>query len=529
MKMKAIKHAIALLTVCLLIGGAPVYAFSPEEAVRGEGGRILFEIGTFAGSGRYGDAAEQAALAEADFRNPLHVLALPDGSFLVADSDNHVIRQLKDGQASVYAGFHLLPRNEAGLPVGTLLDGPRHQAVFRYPAGMALGADGSVYVADSGNHAIRKIDAQGNVTTVAGDGVLGFRDGTGAEARFNHPMGVALGPDGSLYVADTGNHAIRRIDRDGRVTTLNAPSTRVVEIAPGIAAEAGDYRDGPLKEALFNEPYALVFDAQGNLYVSDAGNQLIRYIDLAAGRVHTAAGKIREPFYEANALYALGEYADGAAAEAAFHAPKGLALASDGSLVIADSLNHAIRLLKDGRVTTLAGSASADPGFRDGIEKTALFYNPTDVERTADGLLIADAFNGRIRRLALYRLPADVQPAGAVSVVLNGRALELAHPAVVANGRTMLAAVDLAAALGLTVAQEDAAVTITDGRRLRFTAASPLLEVADFAGNVAAVSMDVQPYADRGVLYVPVRFLAEALGLDVEWHAPGRTVILRSK
>jgi hypothetical protein len=364
---------------------------------------------------------------------------------------------------------------------------------------------------------------------VAGSGVLGLADGYGAEARFNQPMGVAVGPDGCLYVADTGNHVIRKIDRDGRVTTLTAPSHRVVEIAPGIAGEAGDYRDGPLGEALFNEPYALMFDEKGNLYVSDSGNQLIRYIDFAAGQVSTVAGTIREPFYAENALYPVGEYADGPAKEAAFHAPKGMALNPDGSLVIADSLNHAIRLLKDGRVTTLAGSPLAEPGYLDGIESAGLFYNPTDVERIADGFLIADTFNQRIRRMTLFRLPDAVHAAGGVSVVLDGRTLELQHPAVIVNGRTMLAASDIGAALGLAVSQENSEVTIRNGVRIRFASGSPSMELVDEAGNVTAVAIDVRPYKERDVTYVPVRFLAEALDLDVQWHAASQTVILRSK
>src|SRR5690606_40996330 len=101
-------------------------------------------------------------------------------------------------------------------------------------------------VADAGNHAIRKIDAKGNVTTLAGTGEAGFADGDAGEAQFNSPQGIAIAADGTVYVADSGNHVIRAIAKDGAVTTLNAPSTRTVEVAPEVFEAAGSSADGKL-------------------------------------------------------------------------------------------------------------------------------------------------------------------------------------------------------------------------------------------------------------------------------------------
>src|SRR5690606_5011899 len=134
--------------------------------------------------------------------------------------------------------------------------------------------------------------------------------------------------------------------------------------------------------ALFNEPSGLVLDAQGNLYVSDSGNQAIRYINLALGTVSTVAGGTFSA-YEDQALYRAGDYVDGAAASARFDAPKGLALTADGGLLIADSSNHAIRLLQSGIVSTVAGSANAIPGNVDGTETSGRLMFPTDVAVTA--------------------------------------------------------------------------------------------------------------------------------------------------
>lgn len=189
------------------------------------------------------------------------------------------------------------------------MDGASDLSLFSGPQGIATDAQGNVYVADTGNHSIRKIDPSGNVSTIAGDGVLGKEDGPGSKARFNSPLDVAVAADGTVYVADTLNHAIRSISPSGQVTTLNAASGRAVEVSPGQAAPAGDFADGALAQAKFNEPSGLALDGKGNLYVSDAGNQRIRYIDLQQGTVTTAAGSGKAEALKD--LYVPGGFATG--------------------------------------------------------------------------------------------------------------------------------------------------------------------------------------------------------------------------
>lgn len=305
-----------------------------------------------AGSGAVGELNGPAS--SASFRQPAGLAILADGSVLVADSGNHLIRKISTGTVSTYAGFTVY-RDSKGFPAGMLLDGPLNQSMFHQPQGLAVDQNGTLYVADAANHAIRKITPQG-VVTIAGDGVQGDRNGTGKEARFHSPSDVAVAEDGTLYVADTLNHAIRKIAPDGRVTALNSLSDRTVELANGYLESAGDFRDGKLSEAKFNEPSGIVLDAKGNLYVSDTGNQRIRYIDLQNETVTTVAGGGET--YAKDALYAEGSYADGEAATAKFQFPKGLAVTTDGGLLIADSMNHAIRYLHQGKVTTLGSSFS---------------------------------------------------------------------------------------------------------------------------------------------------------------------------
>jgi sugar lactone lactonase YvrE len=523
-----ISKPLIAVVCCFVLSAAPALAFMPSGGVPSASGP-LSEVATFAGAGGFDDAEEQAAAAEANFRFPFHVAALADGSVLVSDSSNHVIRRIRDGEVTVYAGFLYLDKNDAGLPVGALLDGTRETAVFNQPAGLAVDSRGNVFVADSGNHAIRKIDPQGVVTTVAGTGVMGYADGRADEARFNHPQDVAVAPDGTLYVADTGNHAIRKIAPDGTVSTLNALSERVVEVVPGYVVEAGDYQDGPLSEAKFNEPFALEWDRSGNLYVSDSGNHLIRYVDLAAGRVSTVAGTVRRDMYAEGALYAAGAYADGAARQAGFHFPKGLAATDDGGLVIADSLNHTVRFLHDGTVTTLAGSMRAEHGFADGVNGGNLLHNPTDVAIAGDQLLIADAYNQRIRLYSLYALPEGAERDGIVDVALGNELIFFRSPVQLVRSRVMVPVGDIASALGAQVSETEGRVTVApeQGIRLVFAADDGVLRVVADDGSVSDVRMDAIPFFRNGTFYVPVRYLAEALGFAVDWDGVTQTVILR--
>lgn len=173
----------------------------------------------------------------------------------------------------------------AGRPDPGYVDGPAPAARFDGPAAVAVGADGAVYVADSRNHAIRKISPAGQVSTVAGRPVPGhfggYADGPSHTARFCAPAGVAVLPDGGIVVADTGNHRLRRIARDGTVSTLAGCATPPDELGQA----GGGYRDGPALQAQFRFPTGLAVDAEGAIYIADSGNSRVRR--LAGGLVST--------------------------------------------------------------------------------------------------------------------------------------------------------------------------------------------------------------------------------------------------
>lgn len=278
---------VAVMSFTLIGGTAAGAAGIQSELYLGDSHEALSKVTVFAGSGEFDDW--DGAASEASFRMPQGIAVLKDGSVLVADTRNHLIRQVKNGEVSTYAGL-MLDGEDYGTPEGAWHDGAKEDAVFNGPSGMDTDLEGNIYIADTENHRIRKISKDGMVTTVAGDGIIGNEDGIGNEAGFYHPQDVAVVADGTLYVADTLNHLIRQITADGQVTTLNAASDRVVEVIGGYAVPAGDYADGELSTAKFNDPTSIAIDHKGNLYVSDTGNRVIRYIDLAKRTVTTAAG-----------------------------------------------------------------------------------------------------------------------------------------------------------------------------------------------------------------------------------------------
>ncbi len=522
------KTTILAALTAFAVSAAPVNAATADRVI-GIGEKPLFTVTSLAGIGSFDYIDGEAAAAA--FRSP-SALAVGANAIYVADTQNNKIRSIAGGSVSTYVGTPVvLEYDVKGLPSGGLLDGMRDKSFLNKPEGLAIADDGSLYVADTANHAIRKVDGAGRVTTVAGDGVSGNTDARGQAARFHAPSDVVVSAQGILYVADKLNHTIRRIDRIGNVTTLNKSAVRPVEVFPGYVVDGGGYKDGKLSEALFNEPSSLVLDAQGNLYVSDSGNQRIRYIDLRTDMVTTVAGS---GTLGAKELYVEGDYKDGAASEAKFNYPKGIALDADGGLIVADSLNHAIRYLKDGKVITLIGNAAAALGRTDGTESSARLQNPTDVAVGSDGTLyIADAYNNKIRQAAFYKLPEGLPTDGTISVVLEAKAIQFDARPELTNNRTMVPVRFIAEAVGYKVeylpkgtdtiirlSKGDSIVDLTIGKR----------ELTRKLGNVqVSRQIDVEPYIKDDRTYVPVRFFAEEIGLDVQWVQAKQTVVLRMK
>ena len=271
-------------------------------------------------------------------------------------------------------------------------DGSGEGALFNDPMGLARDALGNLYICDARNHVIRKISVAGVVTTVAGlPGEAGAVDGSGSVVRFRFPTDVAVAPDGTLYVADSGNHCIRKIATDGTVTTLAGDLGSADDITQDYGSTytvVPTQLDGQGSAARFNSPGGIAYAVGGHLYVCDTGNQIIRRVDLD-GTVVTIAG-----------MPAEWGSADGTGAAARFCSPMGLCVGTDGNVYIADSHNHAIRCMTPlGVVTTFSGSA-LEFGCETGPRLDARYCEPTDIALHPDGgFIVCESFGHALFRV----------------------------------------------------------------------------------------------------------------------------------
>jgi sugar lactone lactonase YvrE len=305
-------------------------------------------------------AARDGRALDARFSEPFGLAVGPDGTLFIADAgDHHAIRVLSpDGTLFTLAG-------------GTrgFADGRGADARFDTPSGVALTASGSLLVADTANNAIREVSPDGHVRTIAGGGPPGFADGPAATARFNGPIGVTVDPDGRIVVADSYNDRIRIITPDGQVTTL--------------AGGARGFADGPGAGARFDTPAGIAVMPDGTLLVADTGNNLLRGID-SSGHVTTPDG-----------LPSLSR-------------PTGITAGRDDAIYVTDergriiAIDLAPRTDEDEadrpRARTIAG---ARPGFREGIGAEAEFRRPSGIAVRAPGeLIVADTGNALVRLVA---------------------------------------------------------------------------------------------------------------------------------
>lgn len=290
------------------------------------------------------------AISSARFNNPKSVAVDNLGNVYVADYDNHRIRKIGiDGIVSTLAGG-----------IGGYLDGNGTSARFAYPTGVDVDAYGNVYVADHGNHKIRKITPDGTVTTFAGSSG-GFLDGLGTAARFNRPLDVSVDNDGFVYVSDRDNHKIRKISPSGQVTTLASVQT----------------------------PIGLEVDNLGTVYVANYNANRIEKVT-SAGSVTTLAGQ------------GPAQSLDGTGTSARFNRPLGLTIDVFGDIYVTEGNGHRIRKVTTGGVvTTIAGSLA---GFINDEGTAARFNLPYSIAASKSGVLyVADDNNHRIRKIDISK------------------------------------------------------------------------------------------------------------------------------
>ncbi|HEY8783185.1 MAG TPA: NHL repeat-containing protein [Mucilaginibacter sp.] len=327
---------------------------------------ITTQVITFAGNGTAGYA--DASGLSAQFNNPEGITIGNNGNLYVSDSYNGIIREVTPaGAVSTVAGTTTIGYT----------DGAAATAQFYAPHGSAFDAQGNLYVADFGNNVIRKITPAGIVSTYAGNGTAGYRNGAATSANltgtsdtlavFNNPQAVAVDANGNVYVADRGNNVIRKILTTGRVVTLAGHRT------------AG-YVDATGASAAFDNPSGLVVDGQGNVFVSDQANSAIRKIT-TAGAVSTIAG--------GNTQATLLNF------------PSAIAIDKTGNLFIVDEGGRIFEYTTASVLYNLAGTANTS-GFVNGAGTSALFNNPQGIAVDANGnIYVADQYNNCIRKITV--------------------------------------------------------------------------------------------------------------------------------
>jgi streptogramin lyase len=341
-------------------------SFAPFAAANGESVYEPYLFTTFAGTAGVVGSANGTGSA-AEFSSPSGIVVDAADNLFVADTGNHTIRKITPaGVVSTFAGL-------AG--VSGSADGTGSAARFNSPFGLTLDAAGNIFVADSDNDTIRKITPDKVVTTVAGlAGVTGSADGVGASARFNGPRGVAVDNSGNIFVADTFNDTIRKITPAGSVSTF-----------AGLAGTPGS-SNGTGSAARFSEPRGIAVDTAGKVYVADSVNDTIRVITPGA-LVSTLAG-----------LAGVNGSADATGSAARFFGPVGITVGDTGNVFVADTVNDTIRKITPAGVVTTLGGLPVISGSSDGAGQNARFASPQGIAlNSEDKIFVSDTGNNTIR------------------------------------------------------------------------------------------------------------------------------------
>lgn len=374
--------AMLLIVFALLLGGCGEGESSLASSSRIRTSPTTAAISTIAGGG----VADGGSALSANISAPNGIAGDREGNIYVADMGNHRIRKIsRDGRITTIAGI--------GTPEFSGDGGPAIAAGLISPTAVAFDLTGNLYVAEQSR--IRKIAVDGTITTIAGTDTSGY-SGDGAMATIaslRWPSSIALDNAGNIYVADTGNHRIRRISPDGVIKTV---------AGNGVRAYSGD--GGPATSASLADPQGVAVDGAGNLYVSDSSNHRVRQVT-ADGTIRTIAGFGSVPVPGQVVLASYGSHGygysgDGRPAQyAALYAPKGLFVDQEANLYIADLGNGRIRrITPDGTITTIAGTSSQGYSGDAGMATSAQLNYPSAIfVDTTGNRYIADSGNNVIR------------------------------------------------------------------------------------------------------------------------------------
>ncbi|GHB80624.1 hypothetical protein GCM10010347_59060 [Streptomyces cirratus] len=348
---------------------------SKAKTAATEGEDLAPEITTVAGTGDAGASGDDGPAVAARLDRPYGLAMDSTGTLYFSDYNNHRVRRVTtDGRIRTVAGTGTAGfGGDRGPALSARLDGPREVAVDRA---------GNLYIADSENHRIRKVTADGQIGTVAGTGTAGFSGdgGLAVAAELNCPYGVAVDGTGNLYITDTDNHRVRQVTPDGQIRTVAGTGT------PGFSGDGG-----PAAAAQLNSPYGVAVDGAGDLYITDAENHRVRRVT-GDGTISTVAGTGTDGF--------SGD--GGPAASARLDFPLGVVADTTGTLYVSDHNNHRVRRIAgDGTISTVAGTGTDGFSGDGGPAASAQLNYPFGLAVDCVGALyIADYVNNRVRKVA---------------------------------------------------------------------------------------------------------------------------------
>lgn len=344
-------------------------------------------ISTVAGNGTNGFGGDGGPATSASFSFVFGVAVDGVGNLFIADRFNNRIRKVNSsGMITTFAGMG----GEGNSGDG----GPAVSAGLHWPSAVAVDGSSNVYISDSENHSIRKVDASGTITTIAGTGTQGYAGdgGPAIAAQLFSPWGLTLDSSGNLYFSDRYNNSIRKVDHAGIITSLAG------QVKAGFGGD-----NGPAASAQLYKPSGVAVNSASELYISDSGNQRIRKVD-ASGTIATVAGS-GEAGYNGDEIPATFSI---------IYNPVDVVVDGEGNFLIADQDNHRIRKVDIyGVITTVAGTGVAGFSGDGGAATAAQINSPTDLALDTDGnLYIADRYNHRIRKVDRSGIITTVAGAG---------------------------------------------------------------------------------------------------------------------
>jgi uncharacterized protein YjiK len=347
-------------------------------------------ITTVAGTGHGGCRGDHDSATSADLNGPSGVAVDSAGNLYIADTENHRVRRVgTDKMITTVAGTgHLGYNGDDQLATS---------ADLNHPMRMVVDSAGNLYIADAGNHRVRRVGTDKMITTVAGTGDRGYNGDhqPATSADLSSPWGVVLDGSGNLYIADVGNQRVRRVGTDKMITTVAGTGDRGYN---------GDHQ--PATSADLSAPSAVALDGSGNLYIAEVGNQRVRkVVQIPVDEMITTVAGTGHPYHN-------GDHQPATSADLAM--PCGVAVDSSGNLYIADSWNRRIRRVgTDGVITTVAGTGYGGYNGDDQPATSAELRGACGVAvDSAGNLHIADLWNNRVRRVGTDGMIATVAGTG---------------------------------------------------------------------------------------------------------------------